>query len=94
VSEARKHFYRDVPGIGNVAVSRHAQDRMIELGISQAEFDLTLFEPSEPDIPEGSQIVWRVRYGVRLIIVPRPTPFRGAALVKTIFRIKPQQSAI
>jgi hypothetical protein len=27
--EVRNHFYRDVPKLGNVAVSRHAQASMI-----------------------------------------------------------------
>jgi hypothetical protein len=34
-----KHYYPNVPGIGNVAVSRHAQDRLAEDGISEREFE-------------------------------------------------------
>ena len=28
-----KHYYENVPGLGNVAVSRHAQSQMLEVGI-------------------------------------------------------------
>src|SRR3954454_13271975 len=54
-----KHFYEDVPRLGNVAVSRHAQAQMIEAGISQEAFDRVLLEPTRPDIPDG-----RTFYGV------------------------------
>jgi hypothetical protein len=33
---AVKHLYRGVLGLGNVAVSRHAQERMVEANISEA----------------------------------------------------------
>jgi hypothetical protein len=29
-----KHYYANVPGIGNVVLSRHAQDRLADGGIS------------------------------------------------------------
>ena len=54
-----KHFYENVPRLGNVAVSRHAQAQMIEAGISQEAFDRVLLEPTRPDIPDGADI-----YGV------------------------------
>ena len=37
-----KHYYENVPGLGNVAVSRHAQSQMLEVGISQEAFDRAL----------------------------------------------------
>src|SRR5258707_14913100 len=47
-SETRRcmnHFYRNVTGLGNVAVSRHAQERMEADGISQEAFDRVLLTP-------------------------------------------------
>jgi hypothetical protein len=41
----RQHYYPDVPGLGNVAVSRHAQDRMDEQNISQDAFERALLTP-------------------------------------------------
>ena len=63
-----KHFYENVPRLGNVAVSRHAQAQMIEAGISQEAFDRVLLEPPRPDIPDGADILWRERDGLRLVI--------------------------
>jgi len=54
---AMKHFYRDVPRLGNVAVSRHAQARMEADGISQEVFDKALFEPTRPDVPDVMDIL-------------------------------------
>jgi hypothetical protein len=43
-----KHFYRDVKGLGNVAVSRHAQARMEDEGVSQELFDrVEVYGPAE-----------------------------------------------
>ena len=78
-----KHFYENVPRLGNVAVSRHAQAQMIEAGISQEAFDRVLLEPTRPDIPDGADILWRERDGLRLVILINPTPNRGAKLIKT-----------
>ncbi len=91
--QTRTHFYRDVPGLGNIAVSRHAQARMIAEGITQKEFDRTLLMPEESDIPEGNDILWRQRHGVRIVIITDPTPNVGAMLVKTVFRIEAQAQA-
>jgi hypothetical protein len=85
-----KHFYRDVPGLGNVAVSRHAQARAEEDGISQESFDRVLLSPLSPDVPDGADILWRERDGIRLVILTNPTPNTGAKLVKTIYRIEAQ----
>jgi hypothetical protein len=88
-----KHFYRGVERLGNVAVSRHAQARMEAEGISQEAFDKALLEPLQPDIPDGSDIVWRERDGLRLVILTKPTPNVGAVLVKTAFRVQRQAAA-
>lgn len=87
------HFYRDVPRLGNVAVTRHAQARMIKDGITQEQFEKALFEPQGPDHPEGFGVLWRDRNGVRIVILSRPTPNTGAKLVKTVFRVKAQARA-
>src|SRR3954470_11017965 len=78
-----KHFYENVPRLGNVAVSRHAQAQMIEAGISQEAFDRVLLEPTRPDIPDGADILWRERDGLRLVILINPTPNRGAKLTQS-----------
>ena len=91
---AMKHFYRDVPNLGNVAVSRHAQARMQEDGISQEVFDRTLLQPTCPDVPDGMDVLWRERDGLRIVIITNPTPNRGAKLVKTVYRVQRQASAV
>ena len=87
------HFYRDVPGLGNVAVSRHAQARAEEEGISQEAFDRVLLSPLTPDVPDGTDILWRERDGIRLVILTNPTPNVGAMLVKTVYRVEAQAKA-
>ncbi|MCD6072851.1 MAG: hypothetical protein K0S42_3367 [Microvirga sp.] len=89
-----KHFYENVPRLGNVAVSRHAQSQMLEAGISQEAFDRALLDPIQPDAPDGQDILWRERDGLRLVILTNPTPNRGAKLVKTVYRVEAQAKAI
>jgi hypothetical protein len=88
------HFYRDVPGLGNVAVSRHAQARAEEDRISQEAFDRVLLSPLTEDGPDGADIVWRERDGIRLVILTNPTPNTGAKLVKTVYRVEAQARAV
>ena len=88
----RRHFYRDVTGLGHVAVSRHAQAKMDREGISQELFERVLLNPSKPDVQEDMDTIWREREDVRLVII-NPMPTTGAKLVKTVFRIKPQARA-
>jgi hypothetical protein len=83
-----EHYYPDVKGLGNVAVSRHAQDRIADLGISEGAFRRTLLEPVKPDMYEGPDIIWRERDSVRIVILTNPVPFRGAKLVKTVYRVE------
>ena len=54
-----EHFYRDVPGHGAVAVSRHAQARMADEQIDEALFRRVLLEPDQKDKPDGQDVVWR-----------------------------------
>jgi hypothetical protein len=87
------HFYRNVPKLGNVAVSRHAHARAEEDGISQEAFDRVLLEPIQSDIPDGADILWRERDGIRLVILTNPVPNTGAKLVKTVYRVEAQAKA-
>lgn len=87
-----QHFYRDVPGLGHVAVSRHAQAAMEALGLTDEMFQRILFEP-EREVPDGLDVVWRERGGVRAVILLYPTPNRGARLVKTVYRVEAQARA-
>ena len=72
-----KHYYENVPGLGNVAVSRHALSQMFEVGISQEAFDRALLDPTQPNTPDGPDIVWRERDGLRLVILTNPDPEPG-----------------
>jgi hypothetical protein len=80
------HYFPDVPGLGNVAVSRHAQERMRQDGISPDDFEDVLVHGAT--IPDGQDVVWREKDGVRIVILRHPTPFRGAMLAKTVYRIQ------
>ncbi len=73
-----------MPGLGNVAVSRHAQAQIVAHFITPELFERVLLEGK--DMPEGPGIIWRELLGVRIIILTNPQPFRGAKLVKTVFR--------
>jgi hypothetical protein len=46
----------------------------------------------QPDIPDGLDILWRQRDGLRIVILTHPTPNLGAMLVKTVYRIEEQAS--
>jgi Domain of unknown function (DUF4258) len=76
------HYFPDVPGLGNVAVSRHAQARMVEDGISEHDFKEALLNGSTT--PDGQDVLWREKDGVRVVILRQPTPFKGAMLAKTV----------
>lgn len=83
-----KHFYRDVPRLGNVAVSRHAQERMMDAGIREPMFERVLLAGS--DTPIGTNLVWREKDGLRIVILTNPTPNVGAKLIKTVYRVHAQ----
>ena len=87
------HFYRNVPKLGHVAVSRHAQKRMEEDNISQEAFERVLLTPVKPDVREGADILWRERDGLRIVLLENPTPPSGAKLAKTVYRIDAQAKA-
>jgi hypothetical protein len=80
-----EHYFPNVPGLGNVAVSRHAQERMREDGIGESAFVDALMDGDT--IPDGQEVVWREKQGIRIVILRRPQPFAGAMLVKTVYRV-------
>jgi len=80
-----EHYFPNVPGLGNVAVSRHAQDRMREDGIGESTFRDALTEGET--IADGHDVVWREKHGIRIVILRKPEPFAGAMLVKTVYRV-------
>ncbi|HSE23822.1 MAG TPA: DUF4258 domain-containing protein [Pyrinomonadaceae bacterium] len=86
-----KHYYENVPELGNVAVSRHAQDRIREDGITDKEFEDALFKGEL--IPDTHEASFRDLNRIRLVIIHRPEPFKGAKLIKTAFRIQAQKRA-
>jgi len=86
-----QYYYEAVPGLGNVAISRHAQDAIEKGIVTHHEFEDTLLHPIREDLLEGFNVVWREKGGVRLVILKKPTPYKGACLVKTVFRIKAQE---
>jgi len=88
-----EHFFRGVQGLGNVAVSRHAQARMLEDGIHPDAFTRALLEPVRPDVRDGTDVLWRERDGLRIVILTNPTPDLGAVLVKTVYRVERQAAA-
>ena len=84
---------RNVIKLGNVAVSRHAQKQMQDNNVPIELFEKALLRPAHPDIPDGQDILWRERDGLRIVILTNPTPNTGAKLIKTVYRIKRQASA-
>jgi hypothetical protein len=86
------HYFPNVPDLGNVAVSRHAQERMKEESISEDAFRTALYDGDT--IQEGTDILWREHNGVRVVVLRRPVPFKGAMLVKTVYRVGAAARAI
>jgi hypothetical protein len=66
---------------------------MEEDKISQEAFERVLLTPVKPDVREGTEILWRERDGIRIVILENPTPPSGAKLVKTVYRIEAQAKA-
>jgi hypothetical protein len=88
-----QHYYKDISGIGNVAVSRSAQSQARAIDISEEMFRHALTKPDAPDTPaRRAGEFYRDRGVVRLVIVRKPTPFRGASLVRSVIRRELQES--
>jgi hypothetical protein len=66
---------------------------MAREGIPPEAFERALLEPVKPDIPDGADILWRERDGLRIVILTNPTPNVGAKLVKTVYRVQAQARA-
>jgi hypothetical protein len=81
-----EHYFPNVPGLGNVAVSRHAQDRIREDAIEESTFLDALMDGDS--IPDGQDVIWREKNGIRIVILRKPEPFAGAMLVKTVYRVE------
>jgi hypothetical protein len=81
-----KHYHQDVPGIGNVAISRHAQVNCTGQRIADSHIDALLNHGARTDIEGGC--VQLDHAGIRAIVVRRPEPFSGAALMVTVFRVE------
>lgn len=86
-----EHYFEDVPGLGNVAVSRHAQEKMTQEGITEDVFTHVLFKGKQTR--EMFDVVNRDGKGIRIVILLKPSPWRGAVLVKTVFRLQPVKLA-
>jgi hypothetical protein len=86
-----KHYWTDVPRLGNLAITRHAQSQAEARGISETMVADTLAHGE--DTPDSPSTVFRDRGRIRLVIIPRPEPYRGAALCVSIIRLEPQQAA-
>lgn len=84
-----EHFHRDVPGLGNVALSRKVLRRAEEFGFSQTKLTDLLWNGRRT--PDGMAAVWRDKGGFRLVIVLRPEPYSGACLAVTLFRVMDQR---
>jgi hypothetical protein len=81
-----RFYVTDVPRLGNVVVSRHAQAQAEAEGITEDLFHRILQEGT--DKPDGLTTVWREFTGIRLVILLRPTPWRGARLVVTVYKVE------
>lgn len=86
-----EHFYEDVPKLGNVAISRHAQARIEEDDIPHKVFEDVLWDGK--DTPEGHRVLLRDGKGIRIVVLLDTDDSRGAKLVKTVFRMKPVKVA-
>lgn len=84
-----QHYYTDVPRLGNVALSRHAQYNAAAQGVPEEMIKRCLTHGA--DRPDGDA-TWRDHGALRLVII-RPTPWRGAWLVKTLYLVAAQEKA-
>ena len=66
---------------------------MAREGIPPDAFERALLQPVKPDIPDGADILWRERAGLRIVILTNPTPNVDAKLVKTVYRVQAQARA-
>ena len=84
-------YMEEVPGVGDIEISRHAQDR---IGPGPGQIPESVFWQvltRGEEIREGADIVWKTGKGIRIVILLRPIPYRGRALVNTAFKLKPPE---
>ena len=86
-----QHYFENVPQLGNVAVSRHAQEKMLQDRISERDFVFVL--QAGRITPDGPEVVWREGRGIRIVILLKPEPFRGAKLAVSVYRVQMQERA-
>ena len=76
--------------MGTVELSKHAQERAINSGITEFQIENLLYEGE--DIPDGTDVTLRDHKGIRAVILLYPKPDKKSKLVKTIFKIDPRES--
>ena len=59
---------------------------MLEAAIPEDAFKNALINGET--IPDGEEVIWREKDGVRVVIIRHPTPFKGAMLVTTVYRVQ------
>ena len=85
-----KHKYFDVPKMGTVELSIHAQKRATSSGITELQIKNLLY--GGEDTPDGIDITFRDYNGIRAVILLYPKPDKKRKLVKTIFKIELRES--
>jgi len=77
----QKHeVFRGVPELGQVVLTNHAIERLIEEKISDFSFENVIYHGR--DAPEGGDTVWRELNNIRAIII-----LGHPNVVKTVYRI-------
>jgi hypothetical protein len=78
----------NVMSLGNAHIGRDALKNLRKEAISEEQFRKVLFQPRQPDIPSGQNIVHREGDGLRIVILLKPTPYLGSAEITMIHRIE------
>ena len=81
---SQPHFFHDVPGLGNVAFTRHALAELARDGVTDEDLASVLLFGK--DTPDSGSIIWRRLHAIRLVIETKPIPFKGAKVVVTAYR--------
>ena len=87
--EFSQHLFNNVPNLGRVAVSYHAQERAFKDGISEEMFKDALYNGTR--IPDGVDSLFIDKGMIRIVVVLRPKPFRGAKLAVSVFKKQPEK---
>src|SRR5262245_56966154 len=84
----RRYFYKNIPKLGSVAISRHALSQLDAQDISQVDFELVLRDEKN-QVEEGRDVVIRSGQGMRIVILLHPQPYKGERLVVSVHKDKP-----